>query len=391
MKLLAIATHPIQYQAPWFRELAKQPELELAVAFAALPDAKTQGAGFSVPFEWDLPLLEGYRSRSLQLSTKRPDLDRLFGLRAAGPRRVLEEEAPAVVLLTGWNSWILVQFLGAARISGIPIVVRGESNALRPRPVRVRLVHRLLLRQFAAFLAIGCANRRFYLSNGVAKEELFDCPYFVDNARFDQQAGDLAPGREELRATWGVLPGDCCVLFAGKHMAKKRPLDLIRAAARARRDGARLHLLLAGDGELRPILESAAAEFDVPVSFAGFLNQSEIARAYVAADLLTLPSDAGETWGLVVNEAMACGRPAIVSDLVGCREDLVVEGETGWSYPCGEVEALANLLRRAAADRPRLKAMGELARRRVTSDYSVERAVEGTLRACEFVLSKSRR
>jgi glycosyltransferase involved in cell wall biosynthesis len=126
------------------------------------------------------------------------------------------------------------------------------------------------------------------------------------------------------------------------------------------------------------------------VTFTGFLNQSEIARAYVAADLLVLPSDAGETWGLVVNEAMACGRPAIVSDLVGCGPDLVVEGETGWRFPCGNVEALAAALARAAADAPRLVAMGAAAQRRVLSAYSVERAVAGTLAACEHVLRARR-
>ena len=72
-------------------------------------------------------------------------------------------------------------------------------------------------------------------------------------------------------------------------------------------------------------------------SFVGFLNQSEISRAYVAADCLVLPSDANETWGLVVNEAMASGLPCIVSNACGCAEDLVEPIRPDLCYPVGDI------------------------------------------------------
>ena len=85
-------------------------------------------------------------------------------------------------------------------------------------------------------------------------------------------------------------------------------------------------------------------EHTLPVSFAGFLNQGEIPAAYAACDALVLPSDYGETWGLVVNEAMACGVPAVVSDAVGCGPDLVEEGQTGMIFPLGDIPALARAI-----------------------------------------------
>jgi glycosyltransferase involved in cell wall biosynthesis len=145
---------------------------------------------------------------------------------------------------------------------------------------------------------------------------------------------------------------------------------------------------MVGNGELLRECRDFAAQHHLPVSFAGFLNQAEIARAYVSADCLVLPSDTGETWGLVVNEAMACGLPAIVSDQVGCQPDLITRGVTGDVYQLGNTEELAALLGRYATDSEKLTAMGNEARKRVEKDYSYERVVEGTLAALHYVTGK---
>jgi glycosyltransferase involved in cell wall biosynthesis len=164
-------------------------------------------------------------------------------------------------------------------------------------------------------------------------------------------------------------------------------MDLLRALDSARTTSPNIHLLVAGTGELMEEARAFAKSFGVPVTFVGFLNQTEITRAYAAADCLVLPSDYGETWGLVVNEAMVCGLPAIVSDRVGCAADLVHEGITGGVFPCGDVDALAGKLAEFAADPERLVRMGEQAREQI-KEYSVEEAVAGTLRAIDFVVKK---
>jgi glycosyltransferase involved in cell wall biosynthesis len=146
-----------------------------------------------------------------------------------------------------------------------------------------------------------------------------------------------------------------------------------------------MHLLVVGTGELMEPAQAFAREHALPVTFTGFLNQSEIAAAYVAADALVLPSDYGETWGLVVNESMACARPAIVSDRVGCGPDLVTPGVTGECFAFGDTAALAAVLERCAAERDELQRMGAAARERVLSGYRAARATEGTLRAVEWV------
>ena len=389
VRLAIVATHPIQYHAPWFRALAARPELEVKTFFAHLPDPEAQGIGFGRDFAWDVPLLEGYDWEVLPNARARPRLGGFFDSSTPAVSDRLRAFAPDASLLTGWNQLPLLQALLACERLGVPRLVRGESNDRRSRGALVRLLHRRLLRRYDAFLAIGEANAAFYAANGVPKERQVRCPYFVDNERFARQAEELEPRRAELRSAWEVAPDATCVAFVGKLVPKKRPADLLEAAALATARGARLHLLVVGSGELETALRERAAALSLPVTFAGFLNQSEIAKAYVAADVLALPSDHGETWGLVVNEAMACARPAIVSDRVGCAPDLVRDGMTGATYPCGDVEALADRLLWMAGHGEKAREMGGAAQRLVRSDYSVERSCDAVLEALERVRATS--
>ena len=344
-RLAIVETHPIQYKAPLFRRLAADPRLDLTVLYAMLPDAAQQGAGFGVPFEWDVPLRDGYRSEVLENRAKHPSVTAFSGCDTPGIGARMQELRPAAVLVNGWVVKTCLQALWACRRLGIPCMVRGEANRLRPRAGWKHALHRLLMRQYSAWLAIGSANRDFYRFHHCPEDRIFWAPYAVDNDFFAAQAAARAGRRSELRAAFGIPPETVVFLFAGKLEAKKHPADLLEALARLPADlRGRAHALIAGDGELRGDCERLARENKVPVSFAGFLNQSRLPDAYAAADVLVLPSDAGETWGLVVNEAMASGRPAVVSRAAGCCADLIVEGETGQSFACGDVAALAEIL-----------------------------------------------
>jgi glycosyltransferase involved in cell wall biosynthesis len=270
---------------------------------------------------------------------------------------------------------------------GIPRIVRGDSTVLRKRPWWVGGLHRLLLSWFDAFLFVGKSNREFYSRYGIPEDRLFACHHFVDNERFASQLALESKGRAASRSAWKVPDASTCFLFAGKIERIKRVMDLLRALEVAVLLRPRIHLLVAGTGECLAEARRFVASRGLPVTFAGFLNQTEITRAYATADCLVLPSES-ETWGLVVNEAMVCGLPALVSDQVGCAPDLVREGVTGGVFPCGDVDALASKLAEFAADPEKLERMGERARELI-KDYSVDQAVAGTLAAVEFVVRKS--
>lgn len=388
VKLAVFATHPVQYQVPWFQELSRHPGCELKVYYGMVPDAQQQGHGFGVSFEWDIPLFEGYEWQVLANRRSRPGLDGFFRSSVRNVAAVLRRDRPDVVLLTGWQQLPLLQALGAAMRLRIPRIVRGESNAMKPRSWRVKLVHKMLLACFDGYLAIGKSSRRFYLDYGIVSARIFPCNYFVDNDRFATAAAGLAEQRQGLRDKLGVPRDAVSFLYSGKLNQKKRITDLLAAVKGAISDNSEIHLLVVGDGELKDDARHFVKQHHLPVVFSGFLNQTEIVAAYVACDCLVLPSDYGETWGLVVNEAMACGRPAIVSDRVGCGPDLVEDGVTGYCFPCGDVEALCGRLLAMAADGEAMRRMGESAQARVLQHYSVEKAVEGTLAAVDAVIRR---
>jgi glycosyltransferase involved in cell wall biosynthesis len=384
MKVVIVATHPIQYQVPWFQGLAARKQIDLEVYYALMPDQNQQGVGFGLSFAWDIPMLEGYKWRVVPNKRSEPSLRGFFASSTPGIYSLLAEDKPDAVIITGWNSLPLLQALWACMRLGIPRIMRGESNSMNGRPWMVRLLHRILLSRCTAFLSIGKANQAFYRQYGISPERIFSSPYFVDNRRFEAQFQELSSERADLRATWHIPEEHVCFLYAGKLEAKKRVGDLLRAMDIARRGTDNIHLLVVGAGELMDESRRFVEEMNLPVTFAGFLNQTEITRAYVAADCLVLPSDFGETWGLVVNEAMVCGLPAIVSDRVGCGPDLIEEGVTGAVFPCADVEALASKLAEFASNAEKLSRIGKQARERV-QHYSVDHAVEGTLQAINFV------
>jgi glycosyltransferase involved in cell wall biosynthesis len=347
-RVAVFATHPIQYQAPWFRAMVAE-GLDLHVCFARIPDGAEQAIGFGGAFQWDVPVLEGYQWTVL------------------GPGSIhswLAKQRPDTVLVTGWHDRFLLQAILASVALRIPIVMRGESNAIRRRAAWKSIGHRALFACCDGFVGIGMANRAFYETNGVAPDRIVDGGYFVDTDFFERKAAEDLPKRNDYRREWGIPDGSSCFLFAGKAQKKKRPLDFLEAVAELRRRfGEKAATgLVVGSGEMLQEMKERVGAEALPIRFAGFLNQSEIGRAYAAADVLVLPSDEEETWGLVVNEAMQYGRPAIVSDRVGCGPDLVREGETGFVFPAGDWVALADRMAACVSSPERTAEMGRLAR-----------------------------
>lgn len=394
MKVAFVTSHPIQYQVPIFRELNRREDVELTVLFAMLPDATTQGDGFGVQFEWDIPTLDGYNYHVLENVSGDPSVTKFSGCNTPGVRKVLRDLAVDAVVVNGWVVKTCLQTLWGCKQLKIPCIVRGEANNLRLRPRWKRFVQRLLVQQYDAFLPIGTANTQFYKSYGISEALMFDAPYCIENQRFANAASVRQSRKNELRERWNIPENALCYLYCGKFEPKKHPTELVKAFIEAQNNrktsssaASPLHLLMVGDGALRKACEELAALQTQPssITFTGFLNQSEIVDAYVASDCLVLPSDAGETWGLVVNEAFACKRPAIVSSQVGCAADLIIEGQTGYQFDFGNWTQLAMLL--ATGSKDLFGKMGDSASELIKK-YRHEIAAEGIVRAASYCISK---
>lgn len=390
IRLTVVLTHPVQYYAPWFRHItAHCPELDLTVLYATEPTAAQQGVGFGVSFQWDTPLVEGYRCRILRAARPRESVhsERFWGLDVREIGTALADSRPDVALIPGWHSVTLVRALWACRRARIPTLYRGDTHlGHRPRGWRgavwgVRT--RRLVHLFDGHLSVGTRAREYLTHFGVEPCGVFDAPHAVDNEFFARTSSPhRAPdARAAARVAWGLEPQAFVVLFVGKLEPKKRPLDLIRAMAGL---GSRASVLVVGTGELMTACRSEAERLGLRAAWAGFLNQSELGRAYAAADCLVLPSDWAETWGLVVNEALATGLPCVVADRVGCAPDLVTRGETGDIFPTGDPAELAAALGRIRAGVESGRDYARACRQRAAS-HSFDRTTAGLLAACRAV------
>lgn len=379
-----LTTHPIQYQVPVLRLLAKEAGWDFTVFYCQIPDAKMQGAEFNVPFVWDLPLLDGYRYRVLTNISKSAGVMTFSGCDTPEIYDVVRREKFDAFIVNGWVVKSCLQALWACRKFGVPCLARGDSNDLRPRSWWKRWIQSRLVRQYSGCLATGKANAAFYRNRGIAEDRIFSSPHCVENQRFAEADSPLR--RAKGRQRWGIPREGVCFLFSGKLIEKKHPLELL-IAFRDCQTPLGTTLLIVGDGPLREQCEAFAKEHRLRVVFAGFLNQSEMIDGYAAADCLVLPSDAGETWGLVANEAMAAGRPVIASSLVGCVADLVTPAETGAIFSFGDWSELSRLLRYYAENMGELRIQGIAARKRITN-YSPEVAAEGIAEAVRSVVAK---
>jgi glycosyltransferase involved in cell wall biosynthesis len=339
-RLGVLATHPIQYQAPLYQELARRGVVDLDVAFlSSAGAAPVHDPGFGVTLAWDIDLLGGYRWTEL---ARRPLAGKGAWLVSAS--RWLRRQD--VVVLHGHSDPEMLLAAAACRLLGVPYLLRGEAQAESSSAGLRRAVRHLIagtvVRNAAGALPIGERNAAFYRRYGRIRQYL--APYSVDNERFRAMSDAARPSRADRLTSLGLDPRRPTVIFSGKLIARKRPLDLVRAVERA---GPELNLLLLGDGPLRA--QVRAYEESLPVRCLGFINQAELPAWYGSGDILALPSGR-EPWGLVVNEGMASGLIPVVSDAVGCGPDLV--RGVGEVFPAGDVGALAEALGRVARDVP---------------------------------------
>jgi glycosyltransferase involved in cell wall biosynthesis len=386
-RLAVVNTHPIQYHAPWFRALARRSEVDFQVLYCHEATPQDQaGAGFGVAFRWDVSLLDGYAYEFLPNASPKPGVD-FWGLNNPDlPKRILRGEFDAVVL-DGWHYRSAWQAMQACWRSGTAVLARGDSHLKSLRhPVKAGVkwpFYRFFIPRLSACLAVGTWSREYFQHYGAHPRRIFEVPHTVDSERIAREASAAMNRRGEIRERWNLGADDIVLILPGKLIPVKYPLDFVRAIARARQMGAPVTGLIVGDGPLRAACEAEVQTSGAPVRFTGFLNQTEIVEAYVAADALV--SNGRETWGLVVNEAMECGRPCFLSDQIGSSADLIEEGKTGATFACGDVEQFAAVLKKYA-DRRTLSAMGENARQKIrayTPEAAAERLIQAVLSCVE--------
>jgi len=371
-----VLSHVVQYFSPLFDLLEQRGVVEPMVWYGNDAGHRPQwDPGFGHTYAWDLDLTGGHPHQYMTRGARPGVRARATGhLRLASFIRRCD-----VVVVHGYASALNASAVLACQLLSVPYLLRTDTSYRADHPV-LSPRHwwpKLVGARSAGALAIGRRNAEAQTRLGCPR--VFSAPFAVDVSRYRTVASEVRSRPVDARVSIGLPGNGPVVAFAGKFHDAKRPMDLIRAM---RLLPTPAHLLMIGDGVQRSRLEAAAAGF--PVTFTGFLNQSEMPAALACADVLVLPSSY-EPWGLVVNEAMASGCVPVASQAVGAAPDLV-EG-LGETFPAGDVDALALAIGRGLETARRPDTQQRLAER--LAPHSVQRCAEGYETAVSAVLGRA--
>jgi glycosyltransferase involved in cell wall biosynthesis len=322
---------------------------------------------FGIERDWDIDLLSGYDHAFVKNTSTVPGSHHYKGI--INPSLVSEVAAfqPDKIIVYGWkfNSHlkILRHFKGK-----IPLYFRGDSTLLdEPAGFTIKKALRRLLLQWVYrhvdfVLSPGTASDAYFLTAGLSSNQIIRAPHSIDNDRFagiqlstndderldaSQSLDNDAESSLKIRAqNWrkelSIAEDAIVFLFAGKFEPKKDPVLLVKAFARLHQQHPNTHLIMVGSG----ILEEELKQFSsTPITFLPFQNQSIMPLVYRLGDVFMLPSKGpGETWGLAINEAMACGRPVIASDKCGAAADMIKDNENGFVFKAGDENDLYSFM-----------------------------------------------
>lgn len=329
-KIALVSSHPIQYNAPLFALMAKEPSIDLMVFYtwgeAAL--RPKYDPDFGKEIEWDIPLLQGYNYIFLKNTSKQPGSHHFKGIVNPTLNQEIEEWAPDVVWVWGWafNSHLkaLRYFKGK-----LPVWFRGDSTLLDEhqgisfKKLARRICLTWVYTHVDKVFYVGVNNKEYYKKHGINESKLIYAPHSIDNHRFSDPDGEISKKALAWRKKLEFNEDDLVLLFAGKFESKKNPNFLIELSRLL--SGTSFKFLYVGNGHLEKDLKNST-KHDSRFVFIDFQNQSQMPIIYRLANFFILPSfGPSETWGLAINEALASGTKVIASSFCGGAIDLINE------------------------------------------------------------------
>ena len=378
IRVAVVAGEPTPYRVPHLRALAARPELDVTVFYAA-PTVQRR--------TWALEHEEAVFLSGPQLPLSRV-LHHDYAL-TPGIWRRLDRGRFDLVVVGGWSLMATQLAIAWCRTHRVPYALMSDNHLLEPRPGWVRAVKRAVLPrlvpQASAWLVPGSLARDHIARYGARPDRTVVFPLTVDVDALAMRADELRPRRGELRSKLGIEEDAVAILQVGRLIELKAPDDLVRAIARARSETALpLTLVLVGDGPEEQRLRALARDLDVPTVFAGMLAGDELVAAYVAADVFALVSRR-ETWGVVVNEAMASGLPLVLSDRVGAAGDLLERSANGELVPAGDVAAQGAAFAKLA-NHPELRSAYGRRSRELVSGWGYEQSVDAFVKLAQEIV-----
>lgn len=372
-KRLVLITEIIApYRIPVFNALAARAEIDLHVVFLSETDPSLrQWDVYKQDIRFDYQVLPSFRRR----------IGRYHLLLNKGVAFTLKQLQPDVIICGGYNYIASWQAAYWAKRHRIPFLLWSESTASDSRRghAAVEALKRHFLGLCAGFVVAGLASRDYFRQLGVPERLIFIAPDAVDNNFFRSRAESARSREAEIRRQL-ALPARY-FLYVGRLVREKGVYDLLDAYAKLDAElRSEVSLVFVGDGvEKRALEERAASIAPGQVEFRGFLQREDLPFIYALAEALVFPTHS-DTWGLVVNEAMACGLPVVASDVAGCVPDLVLDSITGVLVPSHAPARLSEAIHRLMASPEETDRMGVHAAQKI-GDYSPQACASGMVDA----------
>jgi glycosyltransferase involved in cell wall biosynthesis len=382
-KLAIISTHPIQYNAPFFKLLTKKGKIEIKVFYtwSQSEDGIKFDPGFGKEIQWDVPLLDGYDYSFVNNISTTPGSHHYKGIDNPTLLNEIQNWGASAALVYGWS--FKSHFKAMRFFYGkIPVLFRGDSTLLDEKPGVKKILRTFFLKYVYSKIDVamyaGIANKNYFKAHGLKENELFFMPHAIENNRF--QENELTKKKAfELRNKLNIPTDALVFLFAGKLESKKQPDFLVKAFLNISEKNT--YLIIAGNGKMEKSLKNDFEKYE-SIKFIEFQNQQQMPSLYAVCDVFVLPSKGpNETWGLAINEAMAAGKAIIASDACGASYDIVQNNVNGFVFKKNDFVMLQTYLRFFSQNRNSVKSMGD-ASLQIIQEYSYEKdciALEETL------------
>lgn len=346
-KLAIITTHPIQYNAPMFALLNKRGIVKPKIFYTWGETVLQQkyDPGFKKVVEWDIPLLEGYDYTFVNNVAKDAGSHHFSGIDNPSLIKQIEDWGADAVLVYGWS---FKSHLRAMRYfhKRRAVFFRGDSTLLVKMSSLKKVLRTVFLKwvysKVNIALYVGTNNKQYYLKYGLKEKQLLFAPHAIDNDRFSGNDEVFSAAANSWKKELGIPENETVFLFAAKLVEDKNAELLIRAFQELKQSN--IHLIIAGSGEQEQYLKDTYGR--IPnIYFLPFQNQSRMPVLYRLGDVFIFPSKYDpETWGLAINEAMACGKAVVASDTCGASVDLIRNGKNGYTFKNNNLQDLKDKL-----------------------------------------------
>lgn len=365
LSLAVLQAGATQFDGPFFRFLQQQDKLQLTVYY-------TDSAHATRPYDPELSHRSGWGDEMVS-GYSYYVYPRSFAGRIKMSHSLVRKR-PDLIIVSGWRCLDNLVVILFALASGIPLGLRSDNHisvtsAGSPKRLLKTFVLKQCFKMFSTGHPVGTLAEEYMLANGIDPAKIFPFPYLVNVEMLTSLTESAMSNRHLLRSRYGICPSDMVILGVMKFIDREDPMTLLRAfaslddgpiksSARDVNSGGRtdpasqegstfpeVHLLLVGDGHLRPAIEQYVQEEHVlHVHLPGYVPYTSLPEFFAIADVLVHPA-VRESWGVTVNEAIACSLPVVAADTVGSSVDLIDVGLTGFTFPAGDSRALGALLR----------------------------------------------